>query len=355
MRRRSRGPVVAVLVLAALVAGTLWWRAGPHSDLERAVALAPPEAQRLSWTDWAGVRDELGATLSADSPVGRLRSFLDRGFEADLTSSSALLQSAPTLQARYGFSPASVDWELFSQSSQGAVVILHLPDDTDFDALGDGFEELGYTRPDDDTGVWDGGPDVVTRIAADLTPELQYLALDAADGLVLASDTAGYLREAVGHVRGDDRGDGGGAGGELAHVATASGGALNAAIYDSDHACSQLAMGQADPADQEQAAQLLAGAGKVNPVTGFAMSNQPGGHVRVVLSFENDEQARTNADTRAALAAGPAPGQGGDFSDRFEVASTTAEGRDVVLDLVPKQGTYVLSDLSTGPLLFATC
>ena len=60
-------------------------------------------------------------------------------------------------------------------------------------------------------------------------------------------------------------------------------------------------------------------------MTGFAMSVQPGGDVRVVMSFENDDQARTNADTRAALAPGPAPGQGGDFSDRFPVDSVTAE------------------------------
>ena len=85
------------------------------------------------------------------------------------------------------------------------------------------------------------------------------------------------------------------------------------------------------------------------------MSDQPDGHVRVVLSFENEDQARSNADPRARLAAGPAPGQGGSFADRFRVRSVTAGGSDVVLDLVPTAGSYVLSDLSTGPLLFATC
>ena len=46
---------------------------------------------------------------------------------------------------------------------------------------------------------------------------------------------------------------------------------------------------------------------------------------------------------------------GGDFGDRFELASATAEGRSVILDLEPGEGEYVLSDLSSGPLLFATC
>ena len=61
------------------------------------------------------------------------------------------------------------------------------------------------------------------------------------------------------------------------------------------------------------------------------------------------------AAARARPAGGPAPGQGGDFTDRFRVAGAGAEGRDVVLDLEPRKGEYVLSDLTTGPVLFATC
>ena len=79
------------------------------------------------------------------------------------------------------------------------------------------------------------------------------------------------------------------------------------------------------------------------------------GDAEVVLGFENDDQARTNADTRATLAAGPAPGQGGDFADRFRLGAVTAEGSLVRMVLHPKEGQYVISDLSNGPLLFATC
>jgi hypothetical protein len=337
-------------VVAGGVVGVAAWRSHDRTDLERAVAVAPHEAERLSWTDWAGVRREVGARLTTDSSAARLRSFLDRGYDADLTSTSALLASAEVLQRRYGFSPGTVDWELFSQSTQGAVVILHLPDGTDFDALGDGLEGLGYTRPKGETGVWDGGPEVTTRIGANITPELQYLAIDADAGLVLASDTSGYLERAVADAR-----DGDGAPAELREVAAASGAPLSAAVYDGDYTCSQLAMAQADPDEQATADELLRDAGKVSPVTGFALSAQPDGHARRVLSFENDDQARTNADTRAALAKGPAPGQGGSYADRFRVASVTADGHDVTFDLVPREDAYVISDLSTGPLLLATC
>jgi hypothetical protein len=55
------------------------------------------------------------------------------------------------------------------------------------------------------------------------------------------------------------------------------------------------------------------------------------------------------------LARGPAPGQGGTFGDRFRVTSVTAQGSLVVMQLDPRPDASVLSDLSTGPLLFATC
>jgi hypothetical protein len=130
---------------------------------------------------------------------------------------------------------------------------------------------------------------------------------------------------------------------------------LAAAVYDGDVACSSLAMGSADAADQDEAAGLIEAAGEVNPMTGFAMAVEPGLGVRVAMSFENEDQARANADSRAALASGPAPGQGGDFSDRFRLGTVSAEGSVLTMELEPEDGEYILSDLTSGPVLFATC
>jgi hypothetical protein len=85
------------------------------------------------------------------------------------------------------------------------------------------------------------------------------------------------------------------------------------------------------------------------------MSYEPDGSVRVAFEFADDDAARTNADTRATLVRGPAPGQGGNFGDRFRVTSVTARGSLVVMQLAPRPDASVLSDLSTGPVLFATC
>ena len=353
MRRRLTIVVVAVLVVALVAVGVVvglgWWRDAHRSDLERATSYAPGDAERLSWTDWAAVRDRVGGDLDASSSGAALQTFLDQGFDDDLTSTSALVQSAPVLQARFGFSPASADWELFSQSTQGAVVIVEMPDGTDFDELGSNLEEVGFERPHSEDGVWSGGETVLPTVGPKLTPELQYVALDAEDHLVLTSDTAGYLQQVVDGLGGDDLPE------PMKEVAGASGDAVSAAILSGPLACSALAMSNADASEEREGERLVREAGEVNPVTGLALSAQPGGGVRVVLGFEDDDQARTNADTRAKLAAGPAPGQGGDFSDRFSVDEVSADGSLVTMDLDPRRGAYVLSDLSSGPVLFATC
>ncbi|MEO6512713.1 MAG: hypothetical protein ABIO16_17070 [Nocardioides sp.] len=347
--------VVALLLVAAGL-GVWRWRATQGTEFSRAVAAAPAGTERVSWTDWDAVRRRLGADVDARSGVGEVRGFLDDGFSADLTSTSALVQSAPVLQQSFGFSPASAEWELFSQSKQGAVVTVRMPDGTDFGDLGDRLEELGLPRPSSDDGVWAGGPDLLSRISSDLTPELGYVALLADDHLVMTSDQAAYLRTAVDAVHDDGPRVSG-----LDAVTDAVGSPLTAAVYAGDYACGALAMAQADANDQAEAAQLVAAAGTVDPYLAFAMARLPadgdagGGLVRVAMEFENDDQARTNADSRAALASGPAVGQGGDFSDRFILADARTDGSVVKLDLIAEPRAAVLGDLSTGPVLFATC
>jgi hypothetical protein len=342
-----------VLVTAGVVAGVRWWQQSHRTDLERALAYAPPGTARFSWTDWAGVRRELGAHLDAHSSIEDVEQLLSDGYDTDLTSGSAMVESAGVLQRAFGFSPADVDWELLAQSTTGSVLIAGLPDSLDVGRLADGFEGLGYQRPDSGDGVWDGGEELVSSISAgnggSLSPQFQYLALDADRHLLLASDSGPYLRDAVAQLDDDLHDDG------VRAVAGAVDEPLSAEVYTGDFACKSLAMAQADPDDQSTADQLVAAAGPVDPMTAFAMAVQPDRRVLVAMAFESDEQARRNADSRARLAAGPAPGQGGDFSDRFELGKVEADGDVLTMQLTPVDRSPVLSDLSTGPVLFATC
>ena len=341
------GAVVAVLALA--VGGVVWFRKGDQSSFAWAVGHAPAGTQRASWTDWAAVRRHEGADLSLRSSVADLHHFLNQSFDDDLSSTSALVQSAPTLQQRFGFSPADADWELFSQSDQGAVVMVHLPA-ADLDAVPGRLQALGYHAPAAASGVWSGGSDLVARISPDLTPELSYLAIDTHDSVLLASDSSAFLSLAIGAVGGHGARVSG-----LGAVVADAGEPLSSAVYSGDYACSALAMAHAGAGDQAAARRLVAAAGEVNPYSAFAMSDEPDGSVRVAFEFDGSDTARTNADPRAVLARGPAPGQGGSFRERFDVDSVTAHGSLVVMRLTPRRDAYVLSDLSTGPVLFATC
>lgn len=354
MQKRRLIVVGAVLTLVAAVAiGVVIWQRQNRTDLERALAFLPSETLRVAWTDWHGVREELGVDADADSPGDDAQKLVDDGFEPDLTSGSAMVQSAKALHEKFGFSPASVEWEALGQSEEGAVVAMQLAEDADFDEIADNLAGLGYTEPEENDGVWQGGIDLMPKIDPSLNPEFQYVALLADERMVLTSDESSYLETALQTAKGDH--DGLEGEDDVADVASVAGDPVSGVLLQGDHACQALAMSQADGEDQRVAAALVADAGEVNPLTGFLLASQPDGRIRAVLGFESDDQAEANTESRRRLAEGAAPGQGGDFSDRFAIESAEQDGRNVVLTLKPVDGEYVVSDLSHGPVLFATC
>jgi hypothetical protein len=73
------------------------------------------------------------------------------------------------------------------------------------------------------------------------------------------------------------------------------------------------------------------------------------------MAFDEEDQAQADARTRSRLASGPAPGQGGDFRERFTLGRVAADGRVLTMELERVEGAFVLSDLNNGPVLFATC
>ena len=341
---------VALLVVVVLgaVLGARAWHAAHRTDLQRALAFAPKDAARYSWTDWAGVRRALGTTSDA--------TLLDKGYDADLTPASSITTSTDLLRTGFGFSPATLSWELLSQSTSGATLLMRVSDSVSFDSIRSHLEAAGFTASSGSSGSsdGDGGWDGTAVAGTGDVPILSFVSLDAHDHLVVTSDADGFLTQVVDHL-----GDGS-VPQPIAQVADAVGEPLAAELYDGDYTCDKLAMAQADDTDEAQGQQLIAQAGEVNPVLGFAMARQArtggkAGDVRVALAFADHDQAVINARTRAKLASGDAPGQGGSFADRFRLGQVAAHDQVVTMDLAPKDDSPVLSDLSTGPLLFATC
>lgn len=360
-RRRWLGVLAAALVLvllgAALVVLGVIGGDGREERARRArsagatfseaAVLAPDDARRVLWTDWGDVRRDLDVDLDATSTVEELDTLLDRGFDTDLTATTALVSSAAVMQESFAFSPASLEWELFTQSDRAATLTMRLGAGVTTDDVAAALRSLQYAEPAEAGGTWRGDTD--SPIAGQVTPELSNIALDAAHGLVFASDRPAGVEVAV------QAAAEAGTGTVPSDVVDGLGTPLSAAAYDSTYACSALAMANADPDGQSEGEGLVAQAGAVNPLTGFGIAAQADGAVTVTLGFETEEQARTNADTRSVLASGPAPGQGGDFADLFVLDQTSADGKVVTLDLTPTEGTYVVSQLSNGPVLFATC
>lgn len=338
--------------LAVVVAGlvVVWLvREGDRTRLERALESVPASSERFSWTDWTAVRAAVGTKVGAGSSAEEVTTFLDRAYDRDLTATTSLDDSGPAMQTTLGFSPASLDWELFAQGTEGAVVAMGLPDGYDVKALRERLRALGYSAPARADGVWNAGTDLVSRLGdGSLTPQLAAVQIDEDAHVLYASDQAAYLDRRAKGARGD-RDD------EVARTAAAVGDPLSALLLDGDRACTELAMSEADEADRIRGSELVKQAGGVHPLTGFAIATERGGGVRVALTFEQEDQARADADSRSQLAAGPAPGQGGTFPERFRLGKVRADGTLVTMALEPLEGQSVLSDLSDGPLLFATC
>jgi len=350
---------VSGAVIVALLAAVVAWRLlGAGSTYETALGTLPKATLRTTFTDWAQVRaDAHGTSLGAGSSRSKVEAFLSRAYDLDLTSGSAVAESTYALQEKYGFSPLDAEWEAFGQGRQGQVDVMRLDDGVDLAGVERALRRLGYTPPRTGSGqggTWVGGADLVAGIDPDLTPVQQNVAVLPDDHLVLMSDSASYLSAATSVAKGDE--DSLTAEEGVSSLAKQAGDPVAAVQWSSTFACEDLSMGSADEEDQRVADELVAKAGDVSPVEGVVMAQQDDRSLVIGLHFETSDQASANLQPRVDLASGDAPGQGGSFPDRFTLASGTAHDQDVVLTTKPTgRSASVLSDLSSGPVLFATC
>ncbi|MGH3445609.1 MAG: hypothetical protein ACRDPB_09570 [Nocardioidaceae bacterium] len=358
---RRRVAILAVFVVLALVAaGVIVWReTHRRTSYESALAMLPRATLRVTYTDWADVRATAGGTsLGAVSSKKAVSAFANRAYDRGLTSGSALHGSTYALMHRYGVSPLDAQWEALGQSRQGQVDVLRVDDDVDLAGVERGLRTLGYTPPAGGAGVggtWVGSADLVTRIDASLTPIEQNLVVLPDRHLVLMSDDGDYVTRAAAVARGDRASvtDVPGVG----SLAALAGSPASAVQWASTFACVDLSMASAGAESQRVGDHLVAKAGGINPLSGLVMARSGAGkqrRIRVGMYFETSAEASANLQPRVDLASGPAPGQGGTFADRFRILSGTAGGQHVLLTLAPRRAG-VLSDVSTGPVLFATC
>lgn len=326
------------------------------TPFEEAVGRLPANTLRASFTDWSAVRSSVpGADLTSTSSPDEMKSFLDKAFDKDLTTASALSDDFEGLAANYGITPLDSEWEAYGQAESGSVDVLQLSSDVDLDALEESFVEVGYDAPADGAGtdgVWAGSPQVVLKLGVPLSPLQQNVALVRSERLLLMSDAPGYLSSVVDLVKGD--GDTLDSAQHVSALVEAAGKATVAELWADDFACNDLRMSQADQAAAAEGEALVDDAGGVNPLDGMVMAQQADGTLVVSMAFATSDQASADLQPRTDLASGPAPGQGGTFPDRFKVTDSTASDDLVTMTLDPVDGP-LMDDLGQGPLLFATC
>lgn len=345
---------VALLALAVAAGLAVWWFArGPSGPYAEAMGVLPEDTLRSSFTDWQQVGDEvdLPDVEAAEDPA-TVNEFLGEVYDADLATGSAMLDVIGGMATVYGYSPAQVEWEAYGQSRDGSVDVLRVGDDVDLDEVADNLKDAGYDAPDEDDGVWRGSADLVVQLESPMTGLQINVLLLRDEQLVLTSDSASYLEDVREVVRGDAPSLREATGTDA--LVAAVEGAVSAQLWSRDFACEDLAMSKADAADRNEGARLLEQAGGVHPLAGLVLARVGGDRATVAMWFESESDADDDLQPRTDLAQGPAPGQGGDFDERFTVEESVVDGQMVTMRLRAVTGT-LMGDLGQGPVLFAAC
>jgi hypothetical protein len=355
VRQRLLVGLVALLVLGVATGGVLWWveERGPTSAFADAMRTLPEDSLRLGFTDWGDV------SASLDAPRGkaaldedRLTAFLGRSYDADVTTTSALVDSFAGMSANYGLTPADAEWEAYGQGRQGAVDVLKLRDEVDLDALVDHLRETGYAEPKDPDGVWVGSGDLVATLDEPLTTTQKNVAVLHDQRLLLMADDPTFLEQSIPVATGDE--DSVMAEDGVSQLVAAAGDDVRSAqLWVGDFACEDLAMSKADPVDRQEGDRLTDKVGGVHPLDGLVLARRTGRAATIGMWFATDAQAEDDLQPRTDLARGAAPGQGGTFGDRFSVTRAVQDGRLVRLDVQARD--TLMSDLGQGAVLFATC
>ena len=358
-----RSLAAAVVLAMAIVSGALIARGSGElrSPLTLALGTLPDVTLTANFTDWRKVRETVNATeVSGDDREAARQRVLDAAYDDDLSAASGLAGSAPVMVGRYGWSVLDLDWEVFGQAREGAVIVAELGEAVTPGDVTSGLARLGYTEPDsaaDGGGVWQGGPDLLARIGVTLTPLLEHVAVLADQGLIVLSDAPAYVERTVDTITSESGGMGGLA--DVAATAAPLDGAITAIVHRPPRACTVTSYETASSSDRELAAARIAEVGGLRPHEGLGFGirqSDRGLELVVVMHFDSAVIADGQREPRTELASGPAIGQGGTYDERFTVADSEVRDSDLILVLLPVEAHMSLvSDLVSSPLLFTGC
>ncbi|MEG9226982.1 hypothetical protein [Aeromicrobium sp. Sec7.5] len=345
------GLVSVVVIGGAVAAGMVAAeRLTPDFGVADLAQLAPANVSSIDVTNWSALRDRLGA--GGDDVV-------EQAATRDLATRSTLVSSGDVVADGLGWSPRTVRWEAFVQTTAGSALFLGLPESRD--VTSERMRDLGYVQDGDEWTIELSD----LRAGGVSTPETFQHARLLDGGVVVASselevvERLGDVAEGRSPSLADD---------PTALRAWAQAVDLDAFSLQSGSAgCASTDPAESGPDIAAQAAVAVEAAGTLEPyrwlVRGLGAGEQDptepgtgdsGDRFEVALAFDSAPVAAGQAEVRARLATGPFIGQTGTVEESIVLTRHRVDGDVAVLEFDRQAGAASLMSF-IGPLVLASC
>lgn len=375
--RLTRMALPLAVIIGALLVG---WTASrvtpdPRNALLVASQYLPPSTTSASFTDWSAIRAALdgyaldpaegGEPGSADDPdaegESESESFMLAASATDLSYQSLLESTTPEMQEWLGFSPLTIEWEMYARSGAAAagkiIVVMGLGTANSAADVADTLQRIGYQRTD---GVWQIGINDFAKQTLELPTVLRNIAIRADEGIVVASESPQAIRDTLARVDDDAR--------SLADVRSVRSifetlrGAISATVMNTDEACAMSSMTNISGEEEARADAVLAPLGTLEAIERLGLGLYVGAdardeaRLRYAMTFDSGEQARDQRRIRGQLATGAIIGRLSSIEDFMRLDDARTAGPTAVLDFVVEDlEDSPLTQIGTGPMLFAAC
>lgn len=324
--------------------------------LREAVALLPPGADSLGFTDWSRIRASLGAEdVTGDSPIDEKVAVVGATNEQEAAASGFGAAYLRTHRDTWGWDTLDVDWEAIFSGDGVPVSVVRLREGTDVAAIAARYDERGFTTEDAPSATirshaLDPGADWIRSGELAVT---NTAFLDDGRTLMFAS-SVDALREALG---GTARAP---VPGQAAVVGALEG--ASAAWLVLAPGCADFTPLPLDPLDPDASVRPLATGGPLHPWTALGIGYaRPGWDPigRVVMGFLDPTSAAADLGARTELArTAVSLFSGRPYAETvLAVQGSRVDGPTIVLDVAPADDrpTRLFQAVMRRDLPFAGC
>lgn len=338
--------------------------AGAPVHLAEALRAAPPEVERIDFTDWSAMRSADGMPARGDQLTEEQRTELLGGiYMRHAVPSGFGYHKIHSHREAWGWDSLDVEWEATLNVDTRMVHVVRLPDHLSMSELADRYAAFGFSRSQRGEAL---------IFSADLDPRNEWLpssdlalvnsALFKERHLLLASHDAQLLERVVDTVMGelpaaaDSR--------AVVGAAAAVGRLVAGVVLLGEEVCSRLGPPWLWPDDGEW---LLPALPELHPYEALIVGHRYDGESLIgviAMAYESAQDAQIDRATRLLMADGPSlsdfMGWGLEETGMeiyFEPIDARVEDTALVLEVVPARNRpqMLFGMIGSGEMLFAIC